>query len=117
MPENLPHPEEFPGEARLRQFEGVLRQYGVPQRIVNAMLMVPREKFVPPSHRSWAYADTSLAIGYNQTISQPSLVGRMVDALKTRPDHTVLDVGTGSGYQAAILSKLVRRVVSVERVP
>ncbi len=117
MPENLPHPEEFPGEARLRQFEGVLRQYGVPQRIVNAMLMVPREKFVPPSHRSWAYADTSLAIEYNQTISQPSLVGRMVDALKTRPDHTVLDVGTGSGYQAAILSKLVRRVVSVERVP
>ena len=106
-----------PNNARLKQFEDTLRRYGVPRRIVDAMLKVPREKFVLPPYEQWAYADTSLTIGFGQTISQPSLVGRMIDALKTEPDHTVLDVGTGSGYQAAILSKLVRRVVTVERVP
>ena len=111
------HDKEVPGAERLKQFEGVLRQYGVPHDIVDAMLKVPRERFVPSAYRPWAYADSSLTIGFGQTISQPSLVGRMIDALKTRPDHTVLDVGTGSGYQAAILSKLVRRVVTVERVP
>jgi protein-L-isoaspartate(D-aspartate) O-methyltransferase len=81
------------------------------------MMQVPREEFIPETDRAWAYDDTSLPIGYSQTISQPSLVGRMIDLARTAPEHTVLDIGTGSGYQAAILSLLVKKVVGVERVP
>jgi protein-L-isoaspartate(D-aspartate) O-methyltransferase len=80
------------------------------------MMRVPRERFVPDRLESRAWNDEALPIGNGQTISQPSLVGRMIDLLRTAPDHTVLDVGTGSGYQAAILSLLVKQVIGVERV-
>ncbi len=81
------------------------------------MMEVPRDLFVPIGMKRRAWIDESLPIGNGQTISQPSLVGRMIDLLETRSEHTVLDIGTGSGYQAAILSLLVRTVVSVERIP
>ncbi len=93
-----------------------LRQAQVSERVIDAMMEVPRERFVPPGLGSYAWLDESLPIGNGQTISQPSLVGRMIDQLRSEPDHRVLDVGTGSGYQAAILSLLVAEVVSVERV-
>jgi protein-L-isoaspartate(D-aspartate) O-methyltransferase len=80
------------------------------------MMSVPRDRFVPLALRQWAWSDTSLPIGAGQTISQPSLVARMIDELETDPQDTVLDVGTGSGYQAAVLSKLVHTVISVERI-
>lgn len=90
---------------------------GVSARVVEAMLRVRREEFVLASERAYAYDDWSMAIGHRQAISQPSLVARMIDELRTEPDHAVLDVGTGSGYQAAVLSGLAERVVTVERVP
>lgn len=93
-----------------------LKQAGVSDRVATAMMQVPRERFVPPEMRRHAWVDESLPIGRGQTISQPSLVGRMIDRLRTHESHRVLDIGTGSGYQAAILSLLVREVISVERV-
>ena len=89
---------------------------GVSDRVTSAMMRVPRDQFVPVAVRRWAWTDESLPIGDGQTISQPSLVGRMIDRLRLEPEDTILDVGTGSGYQAAILSLLVRRVISVERI-
>lgn len=94
-----------------------LQSDGVSERVISAMMMVDREKFVPPALRQYAWSDESLPIGDGQTISQPSLVARMIDELRVQPDQKVLDVGTGSGYQAAILSLLAMEVVSVERIP
>jgi protein-L-isoaspartate(D-aspartate) O-methyltransferase len=85
-------------------------------RVLAAMAQVPREEFVPPSAARWAYADRAMAIGAEQTISQPLMVAIMTQALKLTGDERVLEVGTGSGYQAAILSLLARHVVSVERI-
>jgi len=93
-----------------------LRSARVSERVASAMMLVPRDRFVPEGMRRYAWEDASLPIGNGQTISQPSLVGRMIDLLHTGPKHRVLDVGTGSGYQAAILSLLVAEVVGVERV-
>lgn len=85
--------------------------------VLRAMLEVPREEFVPARLRSSAYADRALPIGREQTISQPLVVAEMTQALALRPEHTVLEVGGGSGYQAAVLSRLCARVVSVELEP
>ena len=85
--------------------------------VLDAMRLVPRHLFVPPDQAAFAYNDTPLAIGQGQTISQPYIVAYMTEALRTSPDHTVLEVGTGSGYQAAVLSRLVREVYSIEIVP
>lgn len=93
-----------------------LNSAGVSKPVARAIMRVPRDQFVPLAVRRWAWLDESLPIGDCQTISQPSLVGRMIDQLVTEPEDTVLDVGTGSGYQAAVLSLLVRRVISVERI-
>ncbi len=93
-----------------------LRYAGVSTRVTDAMMQVQRNRFVPQGMKSYAWRDESLPIGKGQTISQPSLVGRMIDLVEPQPHHLVLDVGTGSGYQAAILSLLVETVVSVERV-
>src|SRR4051812_24461651 len=82
---------------------------------VQAVAAVPREAFVPPSLRPRAWEDGALPIGAGQTISQPSLVAHMVDLLDLRPADRVLDVGTGSGYHAAVLSRLAAHVFSVER--
>ena len=84
--------------------------------VLRVMAEVPRHLFVPPSQRSRAYRDEAMFIGYEATISQPVIVAMMTDLLDVRPEHAVLEVGTGSGYQAAVLSKLARQVYSIEIV-
>jgi len=86
-------------------------------RVLNAIARVPRERFIPQELRLRAYEDRPLPIGYGQTISQPLIVAIMTQALDLRGDDRVLEVGTGSGYQAALLSQLAAHVVTVERVP
>jgi protein-L-isoaspartate(D-aspartate) O-methyltransferase len=85
-------------------------------RVLEAMRQVPRHLFVPAHMNSQAYGDHALPIGAEQTISQPYVVARMTELLKVEPGHSVLEVGTGSGYQTAILSKLAKRVFSLERI-
>jgi protein-L-isoaspartate(D-aspartate) O-methyltransferase len=85
-------------------------------KVLHAMGRVPREKFVPEPHGPMAYEDIPLPIGQEQTISQPYIVAMMVSALELRQTDRVLEVGTGSGYQTAILAELARHVVSVERI-
>ncbi len=87
------------------------------ERVIRALLRVPREEFVPDDLRSRAYADSALPIGWGQTISQPLMVGLMVSAMMVTRADRVLELGTGSGYQAAVLSELAGAVVSVERLP
>lgn len=84
-------------------------------RVLDAMLQVPRHLFVPPDLRPFAYEDHPLVIGEGQTISQPYMVGFMTQALDVNETDRVLEVGTGSGYQAAVLSVLAREVISIER--
>jgi protein-L-isoaspartate(D-aspartate) O-methyltransferase len=86
-------------------------------RVRAALLAVRREAFVPPGLRAEAYANHPLRIGHGQTISQPFIVALMTDLLDPAPDHVVLEVGTGSGYQAAVLAALVRQVYSTEVIP
>jgi len=85
-------------------------------RVMKAMEEVPREAFVPSSMMHLAFENGPLPIGYGQTISQPYIVALMSDLLQTQDDHVVLEIGTGSGYQTAILSRLVRQVYSIEVV-
>jgi protein-L-isoaspartate(D-aspartate) O-methyltransferase len=85
-------------------------------RVMKAMEAVPREAFVPDDMRYLAFENGPLPIGYGQTISQPYIVALMSDLLQTQEDHVVLEIGTGSGYQTAILSRLVRQVYSIEVV-
>ena len=87
------------------------------ERVLRAMERVPRELFVPEELRPRAYDDAALPIGYGQTISQPYMVARICEALALRGDERVLDVGTGSGYQAAVLAELAAEVVTIERLP
>jgi len=89
----------------------------VDQRVLEAMEQVPRELFVPEPDRFRAYEDAALPLGGGQTISQPYMVARIVEALSLRGDERVLDVGTGSGYQAAVLAELAGTVVTIERIP
>jgi len=86
-------------------------------RVLEAMRKTPRHVFVRDHLRSQAYGDHALPIGQKQTISQPYIVARMSEMLEIAPEHTVLEIGTGSGYQTAILALLARRVFSLERVP
>ena len=86
------------------------------RRVLKAMERVPREAFVPQESRHLAYEDVPLPIGYGQTVSQPYIVALMTQALEVGDTDRILEVGTGSGYQAAILAELAREVVSVERV-
>jgi protein-L-isoaspartate(D-aspartate) O-methyltransferase len=87
------------------------------ERVLKAIAAVPRELFVPDELRRQAYADRALPIGSGQTISQPYMVATIAEALELEGDERVLDVGTGSGYQAAVLAELAAEVVSIERVP
>lgn len=84
--------------------------------VLNAMRKVPRHRLVPESVRAQAYANRPLPIGHEQTISQPYIVALMTHLLDVKPDHVVLEVGTGSGYQAAVLAELVRQVYTIEIV-
>jgi protein-L-isoaspartate(D-aspartate) O-methyltransferase len=86
-------------------------------RVLAAMRRVPRESFVPNASQSYAYDDRALPIGSGQTISQPYMVAVMSEALRLTGSERVLDVGTGSGYQAAVLGELAREVITIERVP
>jgi protein-L-isoaspartate(D-aspartate) O-methyltransferase len=92
-----------------------LQRYVADERVLEAIRRVPREAFVPPDLRSHAYDNTALGIGCGQTISQPLVVARMTELLALRPGDRVLDVGTGSGYHAAILAALAGHVWSIER--
>lgn len=85
-------------------------------RVLDAMMSVPRHLFVPEPERTEPYGDFPLPIGYSQTISQPYIVGFMSQALDVQPEHKVLEIGTGSGYQAAVLGKLAKVVYTIEIV-
>jgi len=87
------------------------------KRVLEAMARVPREQFVPPEVRHLSYEDKPLPIGFDQTISQPFIIAMMTEALELSGDEKVLEVGTGSGYQAAILAELARLVITTERLP
>jgi protein-L-isoaspartate(D-aspartate) O-methyltransferase len=109
MPPQTPHREKM-------QFQLNLRQRGISdQSVLKAMEEVPREMFVSSLDRADAYRDTALGIACGQTISQPFVVAYMTEQLRLKPEHRVLEIGTGSGYQAAVLSRLSRDVVSYER--
>lgn len=105
-------------EQRARMVETQLGRRGIgDRRVLEAMNSVPREEFVPVDARHSAYADQALSIDCEQTISQPYTVAFMCEAAQLRPDDAVLEIGTGSGYGAAVLSRIVRMVDSVERIP
>ena len=110
---------EFPpGEGSVGRMEFMLhlRRHGiVDAAVLRAMDEVPREHFVTPEFVDAAYADQALPIACGQTISQPYVVAYMTEQLAVRPHHRVLEIGTGSGYQAAVLSRLAREVYTVER--
>jgi protein-L-isoaspartate(D-aspartate) O-methyltransferase len=89
----------------------------VDEAVLRAMEAVPRESFVPEPDRARAYDDAALPIGHGQTISQPYMVARICEALAVRAGDRVLDVGTGSGYQAAVLAELGAEVATIERIP
>ena len=95
----------------------VIRSYGLKDpEILRVMAKVPRHKFVPEENRRYSYNDTPLAIGYGQTISQPFIVAEMTRQLQLTPTSKVLEVGTGSGYQAAVLAEITPHVYSIEIV-
>jgi protein-L-isoaspartate(D-aspartate) O-methyltransferase len=103
-------------EARTRMVERQLRRRGIhDERVLAAMAEVPRELFVPEQERRRAYRDGALRIAEGQTISQPWIVARMAQLLELRGDEVVLEVGTGSGYAAAVLSRLCAELVTIER--
>ena len=104
--------------AREYMVEHQLRRRGISdERVLEAMGKVPRELFVPPAARDLAYEDGALPIGHGQTISQPYVVGIICSLLSLGGTENVLDVGTGSGYQAAVLAELAEQVTTIERVP
>jgi protein-L-isoaspartate(D-aspartate) O-methyltransferase len=104
--------------ARARMVDNQLRARDVvDERVLGAMERVPRELFLPAGQRSRAYDDAALPIGHGQTISQPYMVARIAEALALHGDEHVLDVGSGSGYQAAVLAELGKDVFTIERIP
>ena len=109
----MPNPPQPPAKM---SFQLGLRQRGISdQAVLRAMDDVPRDVFVDPADRDAAYRDTALGIACGQTISQPFVVAYMTEQLRLRPTDRALEIGTGSGYQAAILSRLCRDVVTIER--
>ena len=118
-PEATPTSEEdvFAME-RERMVKFQIEERGIDdKRVIEAMKKVPRHEFVPPEYVHQAYEDHPLPIGYGQTISQPYIVAVMTELLRLTPDSKVLEIGTGSGYQAAILAELVKEVYTVEIIP
>ncbi len=120
----FPDEATFPGDdagsrqARDRMVRDQIEARGVRDvRVLEAMRVVPRHLFVPPEMRIYSYADSPLPIGEGQTISQPYIVAYMSEALALRPGDRVLEIGTGSGYQAAVLARLCREVYSMEIIP
>jgi protein-L-isoaspartate(D-aspartate) O-methyltransferase len=109
-------PNAAPNSERMID-DQLVRRGVVDPRILDAMREVPREAFVKPSDRSRAYADCALALGHGQTISQPYMVARALQLAELQPQHVALDVGLGSGYQAAVMSRLCARVIGIELLP
>lgn len=104
--------------AKQRMLRVDLRGRGIRDRhTLEAIAKVPRELFVPDEMRHEAYADNAMAIGSGQTISQPFMVALMTEALELTGSERVLEIGTGSGYQTAILAEIVREVITIERIP
>ena len=94
-----------------------LRESGISNSdVLSALEIIPREIFIPENYRNQAYENIALPIGDNQTISQPYVVAKMTELLEVENNHKILEIGTGSGYQCAILSKLARRVYTIERI-
>ena len=105
-------------DPRHRMVAEQIRARGVrDDRVLDAMTRIPRERFLPETRRAEAYEDHPVLIGHGQTISQPYIVGYMTEALQVEPSHRVLEIGTGCGYQTAVLAELAREVYSIERVP
>jgi protein-L-isoaspartate(D-aspartate) O-methyltransferase len=100
-----------------RWLGGDIGQSELDPKVLDALNRVPRHEFVPATEQAHAYANRPLPIGYGQTISQPLIVALMTDLLRVDGDDRVLEIGTGSGYQAAVLAELVDRVFSIEIVP
>jgi protein-L-isoaspartate(D-aspartate) O-methyltransferase len=112
-----PDAGEFASQ-RANMVERQLRRRGIhDERVLRAMGTIPREWFVPEPYVRRAYADSALPIGHDQTISQPWIVAAICQAMELEGDEKVLEVGTGSGYSAAVLALLAREVVTIERVP
>jgi protein-L-isoaspartate(D-aspartate) O-methyltransferase len=110
-----PEPVSDFASERQRMVREQLMSRGIhDERVLAAMSKVPREEFVPADERAAAYTDNPLPIGYDQTISQPYIVGFMTEQLHPKPSDRVLEIGTGSGYQAAILAELVAEVYTIE---
>jgi protein-L-isoaspartate(D-aspartate) O-methyltransferase len=104
-------------DARARMVADQIRSRGVRDpRVLDALTRVPRDVFVPDGHRDEAFEDHPVPIGYGQTISQPYIVGYMTEALKVESAHRVLEVGTGCGYQTAVLAELAAEVYSIELI-
>jgi len=107
-----------PEKERASMVKHQLRRRGIADsRVLAAMGEVPREAFVPDANKKHAYADGALPLSHGQTISQPLMVAMSVEALRLEGDETVLEVGAGSGYQAAVLSKLAKKVYAIEIIP
>src|SRR5262245_18069353 len=103
---------------RAQMVEQQIKARGIKdERVLQAMAKVPRHEFVPKEGRADAYRDGPLPIGQGQTISQPYVVALMTEEAKPRPEHRVLEIGTGSGYQAAVLAELVKEMYTIELVP
>ena len=103
-------------EANVRETSRYLNKTRLDPRVLQAMLKVPRHEFVKPALHEYAYENRPLAIGHGQTISQPYIVAIMTDLIKPQATQRILEVGTGSGYQAAVLAELVSQVYSIEIV-
>jgi protein-L-isoaspartate(D-aspartate) O-methyltransferase len=103
-------------EAHARRAPHAIEDGMIDRAVLQAMRTIPRHEFVPEDVRPHAYEDRPLPIGYGQTISQPFIVALMTDLLDVQPDHKLLEIGTGSGYQAAVLSPLAEQVYSIEIV-
>lgn len=103
-------------EAEVQYTRSMIGKDQLDPRVMKAMSEVPRDRFVPADLQYAAFDNGPLPIGYGQTISQPYIVALMTDMLQLDPDHTVLEIGTGSGYQTAVLSRLCRKVYSMEVV-
>ena len=101
-------------EADVHATSKYLKKESLNPKVIEAMKTVPRHALVPFRQRKYAYLNRPLPIGYGQTISQPYIVAIMTDLLNPKPNHKVLEIGTGSGYQAAILSRLVQKVYTIE---
>ena len=121
-PAAAPHQKEDDSPDELTRQRRLLveriRSQGVSDKaVLNALMSVPRHRFVPSSYRHLAYTDRPLPLSHGQTISQPFIVAYMTEAAEVAPEERVLEIGTGSGYQAAVLAEIAREVYSVEIIP